>query len=202
MSPQSQFDLHDVEVVFRQDCYKGFVKVECVQLRHRLFADQSWSAPLKREIVKRRRAAGVLICDDTLKQFLLIEQFRAGALNHPQTPWQFEIVAGLIDGDETAEQCLVREAKEEANCDIQDLQHIFSFYPSSGASDEIYDLYIAQAHLDDAQGVFGEKTEGEDIKVHIFDFADIDLLLNSGTISNAPLIIALQHLKQKCHQQS
>ena len=92
-----QFDHGDVEVLDRQQCYRGFVHVEKLQIRHRLFANQDFGGVIHRELVRRREAAGVLVHDPALKKFLLIEQFRAGALNATQSPWQLEIIAGLID---------------------------------------------------------------------------------------------------------
>lgn len=197
MPIHAQFNLNDVEILEIQTRYSNFVKVEKITLRHRLFTTQDWSKPIQRELVKRREAAGVLIYDLNLKKILLIEQFRVGALNHPQTAWQLEIIAGLIDGSETAEQCLIREAKEEANCDIFDLKPIFQFYPSSGASDEIFHLYFAQADLSQARTgeIFGQVDEGENIKTHLVDFAEVDALFGTLQCSNAPLLLALQQFR-------
>lgn len=197
MPIHAQFNLNDVELLETQSLYSNFVQVEKITLRHRLFATQDWSKPIQRELVKRREAAGVLIYDLQLQKILLIEQFRVGALNHPQTAWQLEIIAGLIDGQESAEQCLIREAKEEANCDIFDVKEIFKFYTSSGASNEIFHLYFAQADLSQARTgeIFGQADEGENIKSHVIDFSEIDELLGTLQCSNAPLLLALQQFR-------
>lgn len=195
LSFQPQFDRDDVELMDTRVLYQGFVKVEALQLRHRLFKDGAWSTPIQREIVKRREAAGVIVYDPDLRRFLLIEQFRAGALDPHYSPWQLEVIAGLIDDNETAEQCLRREALEEAGCQLKDVQQLYQFYPSAGASSELYTLYAATADLSQSGGIFGQADEGEDIRVHVFDYAQAaQLLAQPDAARNAILIMALQWL--------
>lgn len=200
------FNHDDVEILDRSWIYSGFVKLETVTLRHRLFKDQSFSRELQREMTHRREAAGVFVYDPTLQKFLLIEQFRLGAFNSEHTPWQLEIIAGLIDEGEDAITCLKREALEEAGCELQEVKFLHRYYPSTGACDEIFSMYVATADLSQAGGVFGEVTEGEDIKVHLFDYQDLVPLLQSGYVSNAALLIALQwfqfHLLTECSETS
>lgn len=204
-----QFFTADVELVQQQSLYKGFVQVDMVALRHRIFATTEFSLILKRELVRRPQAAGVFVYDPKLEKFLLIEQFRVGAMTLADTPWQLEIIAGLIDEGEDASSCLKREALEEAGCHIDDLQFLYRYQPSTGASDEIFHFYAATADLSQCSGIHGEKNEGEDIKVHLFNYEDISQLFENGYIRNAPLIIALQwfqlflirqamHLNKEC----
>ena len=190
---KTQFDTHDVEILKRDSVFRGFITVERVQLRHRLFATGKWSTPIIREVVKRRDAVGVIVYDPHLKQFLLIEQFRAATLKSG-SPWQLELIAGLIDDGEDAAHCIRREALEEANCQLDTLTRLYQFYPSAGASDETYTLYAATADLSHAGGIYGEANEGEDIRVHIFDYADAEQILLNYAVSNASLVIALQWL--------
>lgn len=192
---QPQFTHADVEILEQNWIYRGFVQVESCLLRHRLFQNQEFGPVLKREMVHRREAVGVFVHDPILKKFLLIEQFRLGALPSKDSPWQLEIIAGLIDQGEDAVDCIKREALEEANCKLQEVEFLYQYYPSTGASDELFSLYVATADLSQSGGVFGEETEGEDIKVHILDYADLDDLFSSGFVRNAALVIALQWFK-------
>ncbi|TXJ06384.1 MAG: NUDIX domain-containing protein [Acinetobacter sp.] len=190
-----QFSMQDVDILQTEPRYRGFVQVDIVTLRHRLFASGQWNTPFQREIVRRRAAAGVLVHDPKLQKFLLIEQFRAATLNLTDTPWQLEIIAGLIDDGEDAPSCLKREALEEAGCSIDTPRFIYQYHPSGGASDEIFHFYVATADLSQCGGIHGESSEHEDIKVHIFEYADIATLLAQGIVRNAPVIIALQWLQ-------
>ncbi|OEY94494.1 hypothetical protein BJI46_03400 [Acinetobacter qingfengensis] len=187
-----QFKQEDVEIIRTQTRYKGFVQVEVLNLKHRLFASKQFGPEISREIVRRRQAAGVFVYDPYLEKFLLIEQFRAGALNAGDTPWQLEIIAGLIDEGEDGIQCVTREALEEANCQLQNVHFIQRYHTSTGASNEIFYFYAATADLSQAGGIHGEASEGEDIRVHLFRYTDIDALLQHDLIRNAELLVAIQ----------
>jgi nudix-type nucleoside diphosphatase (YffH/AdpP family) len=64
-----------------------------------------------------------------------------------QSAWQLEIIAGVLDGNESPETCIRRESLEESGCEINELQHLFSFYPSAGACAEFFHLYAAEVDL-------------------------------------------------------
>ena len=112
------------------------------------------------------------------------------------SPWQLEIIAGVLDGDESPESCIRRESLEESGCELNEIELIFSFYPSAGACDEVFHLYVAQATLPKEGGIFGMPDEGENIKLHIIDYAQLKNLLNGQRLRNAPVIMALQWLQQ------
>ena len=192
----ASYNKQDVEVTSRETLFKGFLQVEKVSLRHRLFKNTGYTSVLQRELIHRPEAAGVLIYNDQQQRFALIEQFRVGALDDQQSPWQLEIIAGVLDGDESPETCIRRESLEESGCAIDQLQHLFSFYPSAGACSELFHLYVAQAELPEQGGIFGVAGEGENIQLHLFHYSDLAPLLRSGRLVNAPVIMALQWLQQ------
>lgn len=188
---------NDFVVESRESAFNGFIQVEKVTLRHRLFDQNDYIDPaIQRELIHRKEAAGVLLYDDEHQQFALIEQFRVGALKHPEGPWQLEIIAGVLDADESPEECLIREAFEESGCQIERPQHLYSFYPSAGACSEYFHLYAAETNLSGKKGNFGVANEGEDIKLHVIDYAHLEHLLQHGRLQNAPVIMALQWLRQ------
>lgn len=186
----------DVEITSREYVFRGFIQVEKVSLRHRLFNQSEYTPVIQRELIHRPEAAGVLLYNDQKQQFALIEQFRVGALDDLHSPWQLEIIAGVLDGDETPESCIRRESLEESGCAVQDLQHLFSFYPSAGACSELFHLYVSETDLPTEGGVFGVDNEGENIQLHLFNYSEIQMLLDSGRLRNAPVIMALQWLSQ------
>lgn len=196
----ASYNKKDVEITQREYLYQGFIQVEKISLRHQLFNQADYTATIQRELIRRKEAAGVLIYNDQQQRFALIEQFRVGAIDDPVSPWQLEIIAGVLDGDESPESCIRRESIEESGCEIQDLEHLFSFYPSAGACDEIFHLYVAQAELPEQGGVFGMPDEGENIQLHIVQYQDLNQLLSSSRLRNAPVIMALQWLKQHVAQ--
>ncbi|ENU56566.1 NUDIX domain-containing protein [Acinetobacter sp. RIT698] len=196
---QATYTHNDVEIQSREYAFKGFVQVEKVSLRHRLFNQTEYTSAIQRELIRRKEAAGVLIYNDQQQKFALIEQFRVGAIDDEISPWQLEIIAGVLDGDESPESCIRRESIEESGCELNQIKHLFSFYPSAGACDEIFHLYVAQAALPAEGGVFGMPDESENIQLHIIDYSDLSLLLKSNRLKNAPVIMALQWLQQHLH---
>lgn len=191
---RSTFTRDDVEVLGDTSAYDGFFKVRELQLRHRKF-DGSWSPTLRRELVLRHDAVGVLIYDPHRDEIALVEQFRVGAMKRNSNPWLLELVAGLIDSDEDAEQVARREAIEEAGCAVSEMELVCEYFSSPGGNNEYFYLYCGHCDLQNAGGVFGLPEEGEDIRVHVFAVDAALQMLQRGEMHNAHTIIALQWLQ-------
>lgn len=183
----------DVELFEKEIRYQGFFRIERYRLRHRLFNGQ-WSRTFTREIFERGHAAAVLPYDPIRDEVILIEQFRAGALDAPGGPWLFEIVAGMIEPDEAAEDVVRRESVEEANCIVTDLIPLYDFLVSPGGTTERIALFCGRVDATHAGGIFGAQHEDEDIKVHVVSLDDALTMLRSGKLNSASAIIALQWL--------
>lgn len=197
----ASYSASDVTIESREFLFRGFIQVEKVNLTHRLFHRSEYSPIIQRELIHRPEAAGVLLYNNQQQRFALIEQFRVGALNDSESAWQLEIIAGVLDGNESPETCIRRESLEESGCEINELQHLFSFYPSAGACAEFFHLYAAEVDLPSSGGIFGVSDEGEDIQLHLFDYAEITMLFKNNRLKNAPVIMALQWLSQHIQRQ-
>lgn len=197
----ASYSASDVTIESREFLFRGFIQVEKVNLTHRLFHRSEYSPIIQRELIHRPEAAGVLLYNNQQQRFALIEQFRVGALNDSESAWQLEIIAGVLDGNESPETCIRRESLEESGCEINELQHLFSFYPSAGACAEFFHLYAAEVDLPSNGGIFGVTDEGEDIQLHLFDYAEITMLFKNNRLKNAPVIMALQWLSQHIQRQ-
>ena len=187
----ASYSASDVTIESREFLFRGFIQVEKVSFRHRLFNQPDYSPVIQRELIHRPEAAGVLLYNDQQQRFALIEQFRVGALNDSESAWQLEVIAGVLDGDEAPEDCIRRESLEESGCEVQQLQHLFSFYPSAGACSEFFHLYAAEVELPKMGGIFGMPDERENIQLHLFDYSELGTLLKNGRLRNAPVIMAL-----------
>ncbi|MDE2387919.1 MAG: ADP-ribose diphosphatase [Betaproteobacteria bacterium] len=183
----------NVEVLEKVICFEGFFRIEKYRLRHRLFSGE-WSHPLVREVFERGHAAAVLPYDPIRDEVILIEQFRVGALAAPDGSWLFEIVAGMIETGETAQDVVKRESIEEADCIVSDLIPLYDFFVSPGGTTERVALFCGRVDSAHAGGVHGAAEEGEDIKVHVVSLDTALTFLNSGKITSASAIIALQWL--------
>ncbi|EGR4275353.1 ADP-ribose diphosphatase [Vibrio cholerae] len=186
------FNKKDVEILNKETLFKGFFRMVKYRFKHKRFAG-GWSKPVEREMFERGHAAAMLPYDPIRDQVVIIEQIRVGALEHAQ-PWQLEIVAGVIDTDESAEQVVRRESVEEAGLTVGRIEKITSYYPSSGGCSEKLDVFIGEVDCSQAGGIHGLDCEGEDIKVHVMSRTEAYQLVKDGRIENGASIIALQWL--------
>ncbi|EGA69911.1 ADP-ribose pyrophosphatase [Vibrio sinaloensis DSM 21326] len=190
---QGEFTPQDVEIISKESLFKGFFSMIKYRFRHKLF-EGGWSEPIEREMFERGHAAAMLPYDPVRDQVVIIEQIRVGALEH-RSPWQMEIVAGIIDKGETAEQVVRREAVEEAGIEVSELEKVTSYYPSSGGCSEKLDVYVGRVDASTAHGVHGLDYEGEDIRVHVMSREKAYEWVNTGKFENGASIIALQWLQ-------
>ncbi|KOO02420.1 ADP-ribose diphosphatase [Vibrio nereis] len=189
----SEFTPQDVEIVSKETLFKGFFRMVKYRFKHRLF-EGGWSQPIDREMFDRGHAAALLPYDPVTDQVVIVEQIRVGALEHAH-PWQLEIVAGIIDEGESAEDVVRREAVEEAGINVADLEKVTSYYPSSGGCSEKLDVFVGKVDASTAHGVHGLDYEGEDIRVHVVSREQAYQWVVDGTFENGASIIALQWLE-------
>ena len=190
---QQQFDQQDCELIARESCFKGFFKVDRFDLRHKLFAG-GWSPVMQREIFIRADATCVLPYDPVEGTVVLVEQFRAPVIGQKQSPWLIELVAGMNEEGERPEDVASREAKEEADLELEILEPIMDYLVSPGGSSEKVYLYCAKVDSKGVGGLHGLEHEHEDIKVHVVSVDAAMAMLASGQINNAAAIISLQWL--------
>lgn len=183
----------DWELTKRETAYQGYFRLARYSYRHTLF-NGGWSPEITREVFERGHAAAVLPYDPVRDQVCLIEQFRVGAMDAPGGPWLLEFVAGIIEGDESAESVVRREAVEEAGCAVDELEFVCEYLVSPGGTTERTSLYVGRADLTNVEGVHGLAEENEDILVHVVDADEAIAMADSNRISNAMGQIGLNWL--------
>ncbi len=191
MAQIPQFGKSDVEILAKTPLFKGFFEMVKYRFTHSLFAGGK-SAEIEREVFERGHAVAVLLFDPDLAEFVLIEQFRIGALATSDSPWLIEIVAGIVEEGEEAEEVCKREALEESGVQITALHKAMSYLSSPGGTTERIHVYIGRVDASQASGVHGLDHEGEDILVHRVKEAHALQWLKEGKIDNAASVIALQ----------
>jgi ADP-ribose pyrophosphatase len=184
-------DEDSITISERQTVYSGYFRIDHFRLRHKLFGG-GWSPELSREIFLRRNAAGILLYDPLRDEVVLIEQFRLAAHLAGFAAWQLEIVAGIIDTDESTAAVARREAAEEAGLAvIGDVVPIHRFLTSPGGSTETVDLFCGRVDSTTAGGIHGLADESEDIRVVAKSAAAAMALLADGRIENGFTLLAL-----------
>lgn len=182
-----------VDLIENQTAFSGYFRIDRLRLRFPLY-EGGMSGEVVREVLERGRVAAVLLADPDRDTVVLIEQFRPGPYAAGDEPWLIEVVAGVIEGAESAEEMTRREAREEANCEITELFPIMRFFTSPGASTESVTLFCGRVDSTNAGGIHGLDDEGEDIRVMVLPVDEAVALLDKGKIVNAKTIIALQWL--------
>ena len=194
MIKSHRFGREDYRIELKETLFEGFFRITRMVVTHRLFGG-GWSAPLKRELFQRGDAVGVLLYDPNSHLIGLVEQFRIGAQRDRFGPWQYEVVAGMIDAGQTASEVALRECHEEAGLAVQELVPICDYLVSAGGTDEKMHLYCGLVDLQDRAGVFGLDTEGEDILLQVWTYNEVMQAQSEGLLNSAAVTIALLWLQ-------
>lgn len=137
--------------------------------------------PCRREIVEHHGGVGVLYVENGC--VLLVKQFR-----YAFSETIYEIPAGKLEPGEDPAQAGIRELSEEAGIETDSVEHICTYFPTCGYSEEKIYLYEAaecrhgQAHLD----------EGEFLNAEFVPLKDVWDMIRSGEIRDSKTIIAVQ----------
>ena len=193
------FSSSDVEIIERNTVYEGFFRMDEVHLRHRLY-EGGWSTNITREVFLRGRAVAAIMYDPSHDLIGLVEQFRVGVLvaeaqSSDQSPWLYEVVAGMAKPGEQPTQVIERELQEEAGMTPLELIPICQYYSSPGGTDESMELFCALGDLTELSGIHGLPEEGENIRVLALPATEVFEHLYTGHFNNAASLICLQWLK-------
>lgn len=180
----------DYEIVARETGYDGFFRLDRLSVRFRRY-DGGWSE-ITREVLERGHTVGVLLYDPARDKVVLVEQFRAPAVDAPGGPWLIETVAGIIEEGETPEDVARRETAEETSLAVGAIERIGAFMLSPGGASEFITLYLGRVDSRDAGGVHG--IDDEDIRSVVMDTDDALAAVADGRIVAANAVIALQWL--------
>ncbi len=195
MNPRDKpFGKQDVRVEAVDPLYRGFFDYDRLRLSHRRFAG-GWSGPFERLLLRVPNAVAVLPYDPIRDAVVLIEQFRQGALDHPEGPWLLEAVAGLKEDGESDAAAARREVEEETGLAFKALVEAGVYLPSSGSTTERTACYCAWVETPPAGGVHGLASEGEDIKTHIVATNEAFALVDEGLIAAANAVVTLRWLQ-------
>ena len=128
---EAQFGKADYEILSRENGFRGFLNIDIIKVKHKLFRG-GWSSTINREVLVREGAVGVLLFDPQRDEIILVRQFRVGLLDGAGTPWALELIAGMIEFGEELEEVAFREVKEESNCEVSQLVKICDYITVQG----------------------------------------------------------------------
>jgi nudix-type nucleoside diphosphatase (YffH/AdpP family) len=127
---------------------------------------------------------------------ILIRQFRLPCWlsGHKQPLW--EVCAGLLDGDESPEECAHREIHEETGLKHVVLASAGRAYTSPGSLTEHMHLFLATYDTPpDSHAGGGLAEEGEDIEVCELPLAIIARMSRNGAIQDLKTLLLIRTLE-------
>ncbi len=173
-----------------------YFKVEEARVSYQKF-DGTMSAPVRRLDLVRGDAVAAVVFNRARGRVILVNQFRYATLARGEG-WLTEIVAGLIDAGETAEEAVRREILEETGYEVGTLERISCFYPTPGITSERIVLFYAETRGDaPVSSGGGVADEHEDIQVLELPLSEAYEMVERGEIADAKTIIGLMWLKSQ-----
>ncbi|MFT6237780.1 MAG: ADP-ribose pyrophosphatase [Cellvibrionaceae bacterium] len=145
-------------------------------------------------------APSTVVVDDALQATTLNDtttvtrSFQKEGNAQVNSPWLYEVVAGMTEPGEAPEDVILRELLEEAGMAPVKLMPICQYFTSPGGTDETLVLFCALGDLTQVEGVHGLPGEHEDIRVLILPEQDVFDDLYDGRFNNAATLICLQWL--------
>jgi len=189
----NQFSRKDLTVVKKEVIWQGYFRMIKYYFTHALFSGGR-SQIIERELFERDTAVAVIPYDPVSDEIVLVEQIRVGTFEHNVNPWMVELVAGMIEEGEQADDVAKRELAEETGLECQKLEKIMSYLVSPGGTSEKIELYIAQVDAASASKIAGLEEEGEDIRTLRLSVTDVIEQLNQSRFQNGVTIVGLQWL--------
>jgi ADP-ribose pyrophosphatase len=140
---------------------------------------------VERELVRRQDAAAIVAYDD--EHVWLVRQPREALAQYT-----LELPAGKLDVEgESALQTAKRELAEEIGREAGDWEHVLSFHPTTGYSDEMVHIFAATDLRDsDVEGDPGER-----IEIVEWPLADLDGAIAATT--DAKTLLGLHWLRDR-----
>lgn len=150
--------------------FDDFFKIDEVMVSHERL-DGTMSPDQRRLIFERGDSVAVLLYNPETHAVVMVDQFKVPSLiarrrDNPATTdgWITEAIAGMIDGNETPEDAVIRETLEETGYKIKKPELICTFFSSPGGTSERIFLYFAEVSESDRVGK-GGGLDGEDVRV-------------------------------------
>jgi ADP-ribose pyrophosphatase len=176
-------------VLGRSPLCDGFLKV----YRYQVEIERHGGGIRRRtwEVMERGHSVAVLGHDPVRDEVVLVNECRPGLLVVGEYPFRDNLVAGVIDGDETPIAAATREMQEETGLALRDPVLIHpGAYVSSGGTTERFALVYGTVDTTGAGGIHGAEGEGEDILAVVLPAQVFVDRVRSGEINDMKTLLA------------
>lgn len=182
--------MSDVKVLEKRRVFDDVFKIDEAVVEYRAH-DGSWSGPTRHLNFERGDSVAALLVVRETGKLLLVRQFRYPT--YEKGPgWLDEIVAGGLDEQETAEEAIAREIREETGYEPLELEHVVTFYASPGGTSERIILFHGEVSRTKAPADSADLGVGDE-NIEVVE-KDADTLWNEftrGELQDGKTILAL-----------
>lgn len=181
----------DYRIIKKEPLHQGFFSMHAYTVEHDCFNGDKLK--IRREMMERGDAAALLLYDPQADEVLLLEQFRIGPAVRRDNPWLTEIVAGIVDGDESARDTVLRESLEEAGYLPYEVTFLGRYYTTPGGCSECIDLFLGLVNKEEPVAAGGGvDDEHEDIRsIWVSREQAMQMLARGKINSGAPMLALL-----------
>lgn len=136
--------------------------------------------PAIREVIEHSGGSSILVVENG--KILLVKQHR-----YPFNEELLEIPAGKLNKGENPKDTAIRELEEEAGLKAENIELIFTIYPTPAYDTEKIYIYTAKNYIKTCQRL----DEDEFLSAKWYDLDRIEKMVQNGEIKDAKTIIAV-----------
>ena len=185
-----------VQIYEKKRVFDSFFKIDEAKLQYERF-DGTMSPVIARLCFERGDSVAAVILNTDEKEVVMTNQFKYPSFAKGPG-WITELIAGMIDGDESPEVAMRREILEETGYRAATLEYINTFYVSPGGSSERIVLFYAEVtNADKVERGGGLPSEAEDIKLVRLPLQEVERALSTNQIIDAKTMVGLMWLQQR-----
>lgn len=178
------------KILDEQYAYDGFLKIKKAKLRHDTFGGTE-PIEITVESMDRGDSVAVVIFEKDTNSLLFIKQFRYSTIK-TSSGWPTELVAGMLEENETPEAGAIREIDEEIGYSVDKLEFISNFYVSPGGTSERIFLFYVEVNSSD-QTRNNRGIGSEDIQLVRIEKEEVRKMLKENLINDAKTLIGVQY---------
>lgn len=164
-----------------------------ITLQKKLFDKDEYSPPMEIELSECGEAIICIPYIAETDEIILNQQFRAGVFargKEEHNPYIYELCAGIIEKDYTAQETAEKELIEETGSKAIDIEFFMETYATPGYCNELFHFFCANVEKPET-GIFGADGEVEDIKTVILPATKVIEMCDNGEILSAPAVLAI-----------
>ncbi len=179
-----------IEILGTGSAYAGWTKLMVATLR---LPD---GRTIKREIEDHGQGVCVLPYHTGRRTAVLVRQLRAPVLYAANRQETLEVIAGIIEREDSPDSCVHREVMEEASLRLDSLQRVFAAWTMPGISTELMHFYLAEYSGEprpDIRG--GAADENEDTIAVEIGLAELARMADAGELPDVKSLVLLQTLR-------